>query len=224
MVYYYGRIRNRSDNPNRGLTQRIETPTYKSCKCEDIWCTITDESGKKIILALIYRSHQNTCFMEHIEGSLDYISNWNLPTILVGDFNYDLMKNSTTSRELTNIFNRQSMDQIVKQPTRITQDSSTLIDHIWVNDKRIVNNVQVGAGLSDHEMLKFKIGIEYKPSECKSYEYREINKYADKIVEELEKYDWELEMTGDDPEVKWQKLKGHILTALNKHAPIKNGA
>ena len=117
---YRSLIRNRSDNPNRGglcvyvkdgiKVDRFEIPNHKTCKCEEIWCKITDESGKKIILAAIYRSHQNTDFIEHMERNLDYVSSFNLPTILVGDFNYDLLKDNMTTRQLNDMFNRQCMD------------------------------------------------------------------------------------------------------------------
>ena len=119
--------------PKEGIqAQSFEIPNHEACKCEEI---LTSKSGKKVILAVIYRSPQNVQFIEHIERSLNYVSNWSLPIILVGDFNYDLLKNNLTSRVLTDTFNRQCMDQLVDKPTRIAQGSSTLIDHIWTNER-----------------------------------------------------------------------------------------
>ena len=69
-----------------------------------------------------------------------------------------------------------------------TDENSARFEHAdWPHmDRDSINNVEVDAGILDHEMLKFRIGIEYQPNEPKSYEYREINKYEDKIVADCE--------------------------------------
>ena len=148
----------RSKKPNRGgvcmyyrkglKVEEVIMPKHKSpCKCEAIWTKITDDRGKKTILTTIYRSPTNANFLEHIDEDLDYATQLNLPTIIVGDFNYNLLNDSPNTKALTDTFNRQCMEQMIHQPTRITKDTQTLIDHIWTNDKDFIKDLNVNPGL-----------------------------------------------------------------------------
>ena len=145
----------------------------------------------------------------------------NLPIIIVGDFNYDLLSSNSKSNELRDAFHRQSMEQIIEQPTRITKNTSTLIDHIWVSDKEHISDLQILPGMSDHQLCTFKIEIEYRQKGRQVFKYRQINKNADKIVEELARYNWEDLQSINEVETIWNTLKTRITDAIDKYAPIK---
>ena len=229
---YKCKIRNRSDKPNRGgvaiyfkngiKAEEIPIPSHNTpCKCEAIWSKITSRNGKKIIMGLIYRSPQNTTFNEHLEGDINYITQLNLPVVLLGDFNYDLLNRSPNANALCEILERQSMDQIIKEPTRVTKTTKTLIDHIWVSDEEHVNGLQILPGMSDHKMCKFRIEIEYEQEKNKLFKYRQIHKKADKIAEELANQNWNKLQSIEEVETIWSILKTNIIEAIDKHAPIK---
>ena len=84
----------------------------RPCKCEALWAKLIDEKGKKIIIAVIYRSPTNSNFVEHIEEDLNYVGQMNLPIILFGDINIDLLKDSPNKKALNEVFDRQCMDQM----------------------------------------------------------------------------------------------------------------
>ena len=87
-------MKNRSDKPNRGgvgiyhknginMEEITLPPHNKPCKCEALWTKITSANGKRIILGVIYRSPQNGTFIEHLETDLNYLTQLNLPIIIV---------------------------------------------------------------------------------------------------------------------------------------------
>ena len=67
---------------------------------------------------------------------------------LLGDFNIDLIKANSRRK---NIYDSYNLYQMVKSPTRVTKNSKTLIDHIYVSDSRNVIETCVPiSNISDH--------------------------------------------------------------------------
>ena len=61
---------------------------------------------------------------------MDSITAENKEVHIVGDFNIDLIKKSTSeSKQILHLMEYQGFQQMVKTPTRITEHSSTLTDH-----------------------------------------------------------------------------------------------
>lgn len=58
--------------------------------------------------------------------------------MVIGDFNIDLMTDSFYAKKLQTEMLSVGMKQYVKEPTRITKDSRTIIDLIFANNNKIV--------------------------------------------------------------------------------------
>ena len=88
-----------------------------------------------------------------MESSLYRMYSENKPTILLGDINIDLLsekvdKLKTSWIELTTAM---GLTQIIKTLTRETDNTKTLIDHIYVNnDLPVLHSVPINYGISDH--------------------------------------------------------------------------
>ena len=68
----------------------------------------------------------------------------------MGDFNINLNLASPNLRWNT-IIETNSLVQLVKEPTRVTEATSSLLDHIYVSRSDYAHGVQVHkSGLSDH--------------------------------------------------------------------------
>ena len=73
--------------------------------------------------------------------------------ILLGDANIDLLKNSRETRSINNFLTRNNLYQVITKPTRICETSSTLIDHIYMNNPDLyAHRGTVNPGLSDHNL------------------------------------------------------------------------
>ena len=69
----------------------------------------------------------------------------------MGDFNIDLLKSTTLVDRWSDLYTHFELVQLVNKPTRVTDSSETLIDHIYTSaDVKIVNHTVVDYSLSDH--------------------------------------------------------------------------
>ena len=113
--------------------------------------------NKTIVLGNIYRSpsRKPDAFNELFETILQKLNRHTKKKIcyLVGDFNQDLIKHHTDANYQNLIDNAAShgLVQLVSRPTRITDKSATLIDHVYTNnlDNTLSCNI-LTLDLSDH--------------------------------------------------------------------------
>lgn len=119
-------------------------------------CAIeVNAKNNKIIVGCIYRSPSGDTaqFMELLEDTLSYLYNCSSSIILCGDWNINHLLETPTKKRLDIIMNTYNLVQIVNFPTRITHNSTTLIDCIYldVTQFKKVAAFQHINGLSDHD-------------------------------------------------------------------------
>lgn len=94
--------------------------------------------------------------------------------VMMGDFNIDYNKKGVDG-EFKSIIALNGLKQLVKSATRITRESSTLIDLILSNRPRFLPHVNVvSTSLSDHDMICCirKINAQkypYRTIKCRNY-------------------------------------------------------
>ena len=104
---------------------------------------------------LIYRKplfkHENHPIST--EESMYKIYSENKPTILMGDINIDIMsdKKDKLQESWISLTTNIQLNQIIKEPTRVTNTSETLIDHIYVSDDLpVLYSSPIKYSISDH--------------------------------------------------------------------------
>ena len=89
-------------------------------------------------------------FSDRFENFICYISNEGKEIISLGDFNKNLL-NYHKDAEWENFTTSLCFSQLVCDPTRVTETSSTLIDHINTNCDENISRVHVcKIAISDH--------------------------------------------------------------------------
>ena len=112
--------------------------------------------NKSLIIGNVYRSpsskHNN--FIDLLETKLRWLDRHsNKHILLLGDFNTDHIKNENdiNSQNLIDITTQHGFLQIISRPTRITDHSATLIDHIYTNKiNNVISSNVLTLDLSDH--------------------------------------------------------------------------
>nr|CAI5845225.1 unnamed protein product [Callosobruchus analis] len=115
----------------------------KNEKIELIWVKVAI-GDTSFALSVSYRAPSNDFkqFFNEFETSLSYVFPVTDSVFCLGDFNIDLLDfESTKAKYVTDIIEGFGMKQLVKQPTRITENSATLIDYIVVSNEEIVSDV-----------------------------------------------------------------------------------
>ena len=95
-------------------------------------------------------------------------------------------------KEIKYIFTAFGLKQLVTKPTRITENSSMLIDVVLTNTPEKISHCDtLLSSLSDHEMIGFirkKVVMKYAPKRLTSQNYKNYNP---KIIRmELNSVDW----------------------------------
>ena len=101
---------------------------------ESLWIEIFQKNSRSILVCFLYRppdtsKYLDESFEEKFDGMISTSVNENKETIVLGDINCDYLKRSSHPG-IKSVFTRHGLKQIVKKPTRITRETSTLIDVI----------------------------------------------------------------------------------------------
>ena len=196
---------------------------------EALCLDIKKENCKSFSVLCCYRppSSDNTFFtsLEAIIAKLDSSGN---EIILMGDLNCNLLASNPNSntRILNYIAELFQLHQLLKEPTRITESSRTLIDVIYTNNiKHIVDSGIIHLGISDHSLVyvirKISVPTKFKHRYITYRSFRKFN--SSSFKEDLSQLPWETLADYSDPNLMWAKWKELFLTVANKHAPIKSG-
>ena len=116
-----------------------------------MWLEISPANTKSSLVGNIYRPPDSRVeYNDRFEDFIDIVINERKEFILLGDFNKNL-RDVDIDREWGNFTTSLGLTQLVTEPTRVTKDSKTLIDHIYTNAEENIQRVIVKRlCLSDH--------------------------------------------------------------------------
>jgi hypothetical protein len=153
---------------------------------ESIFAEIKNEKKKNLLIGCVYRHHTPVAdFMTtYFNKLLDTLTKTNKICAILGDFNVDLIKyGSNTS--IDNFYDQLSsygFRPLILQPTRVTANSATLIDNIFINNAECFSKGgNITSAISDHFLQFSQIDIfdknSSKPKENEKH-MRETGKFS----------------------------------------------
>ncbi|MGB5437968.1 MAG: endonuclease/exonuclease/phosphatase family protein, partial [Maribacter sp.] len=119
---------------------------------ECIWIEVKHGKSSPLLIGYVYRNPAETSsWSEDFIQMMDKVKSRNKDIVLLGDFNINLNNAQTIWNSTTTLL---GLHQLVLNPTRITDTTATLIDHIYTDNKKIVSNVYVSnSSISDHRPI-----------------------------------------------------------------------
>ena len=148
--------------------------------CENIWISINTNTSQKYLIGLIYRHPKSNVFefTAKFNECLQKVNGANIKCIVLGDYNIYLLNNTAAS--VISYLHMLNSNALIFKSTRVTETSSTLIDHIYCNDINcdIVPGVY-NYEISDHFPIFASIrNVKEKPSLKPAVnEYRSMVKF-----------------------------------------------
>lgn len=181
---------------------------------------ITINNKPYTVIALYHSpSASNADFINRMENILDNYNFENSTIIVIGDFNIDISKNSFYKEKLLQSISRVGLHQIINQFTRVTENSSTIIDLILTNNKSLKHTIHLTPCITDHliitinlEQVRVNSGHRTKIRDYKNF--KEIDFQID-----LLDTNWTFETTNIN--TLSDLFLNQIVDTLNKHAPNK---
>lgn len=211
----------------KNLKYRIlDIPDLQGSQLESLWVTVTI-SGKSICLGTLYRppnSNLRLC-LDHLENIISMFLPEFDHLIFGGDLNVDLLnRNNNNTYMLSQLLNNYGLHQQIELPTRVTGNSSTLIDVIITSSNNIVveSNVLKMDDISDHSLVTCNLKIKKDKQEPKFFTFRDFSKfnYHD-FLQDLYSINWGHIYLLENIDEMLQFWNNNLLHLFNIHAPFK---
>ena len=118
----------------------------------------------RICIITVYRSPNGNFqyFIKGLDNIINKIYKPGVQLIICGDINITYLSESKEKHELNNILSTYNLISVINFPTRIKNNSSSLIDNIFLDTTKLgkFSTSPVVNGLSDHDaqMLELQVG------------------------------------------------------------------
>jgi hypothetical protein len=102
-----------------------------------LWLKVQVRHLKSIIICTVYRppNTPTSCFDSDLAANFVYGSSLDAPIYILGDLNCNLLKpEASDCKVLGNFCLSYNLTQLIKEPTRVTEQTSLLLDIILVSD------------------------------------------------------------------------------------------
>ena len=144
----------------------------------------------------------------------------------MGDLNCDLLSEVVTdnSSHLLNIIDIYGLSQLITQPTRVTQYSSTLIDLCLTNfPQNISKSGVINIGISDHPAIYLTRKVDHlRANVHKTVEVRQLKTFnEDEFLRDLCMIDWKRVTTHNNLNEMCDSWKHLFSSVIDKHAPLR---
>ena len=136
----------------------IGTSVDKFEGVEDVWIQVQLRKFPSFVIGCVYR-HPKA-----LVASFTYLSNVfrsillrKKPVIIIGDINDDLL---IRSNNISKVIRDLNLKQLIEKPTRLTNNSSTLLDVVITNRTNMIIKTDVEPStIADHELITIVINI-----------------------------------------------------------------
>ena len=152
--------------------------------------------------------------------------------IVAGDFNapnidwgnHKINGNVSSSELLLEIIDKHDLNQLVREPTRKQYQTQNILDLVLTNNKNIVRDIKVIRGISDNEIVSFKLNIKSKKKRnVKRKVYIRKKADSDRIIKELRVFNesFDMQTEGKSLNDKWNVFESTMQNIMNNCVPHK---
>ena len=166
-------------------------------------------NSKPILYCTAYRPPSATVsWIELFTLQLEHASCYNNEIIITGDFNINLMKEPPKC--WSNALEMFNLTQVVSCPTRVTENTSSLIDHVYTNMPENITEIKVPSlAMSDHFPVCITRGGKSSPKKnthiaIEYRDYKQFNEVA--FLSELANVDFSVLWNMTIPILPWKSF------------------
>ena len=179
----------------------------------------------KLYVGCIYRAPngQFDIFLDKLEIMIQKLLSKNKILILCGDWNVDMLHESSNQSDLLGLLQRHNLINTIQSPTRITNNSNTLLDLMIINKIWYKSPASVlELGLSDHLAQILSI-TSSKPIQTPTKSWRRnFNKNnINKFTKLLEQVRWQDVNLVSEANAKFEWFISKLTFLFNKAFPLR---
>ena len=200
----------------------------KAENLEIICIKIKPKCRKPFFVLAWYRPpNYETETLKELNDLLELLDKENKEIIVIGDVNCNDLDQDGKNKilvKLRNLCSEHQLKQLIKNPTRSTLTSQTLIDHFATNKPRLITNSGVfTTGFSDHDLIfgirKISSKLNREPKIVRSRQLKHYNE--NEFMLSLKQVDWKIILEGGDINTMPTKFEDQFIAILDKHAPLR---
>jgi hypothetical protein len=146
-------------------------------------CALKLEATINIYIMAVYKAPSGTLisFLNGLDNIINLLYKIESKFIICGDINIDYLTNNDKRKQLDAMLQTYNLSSIIHFPTRIQNQSSTIIDNIFIDIRKITNYTisPLYNGVSDHDAQLLRVK-DVNPHILNHYTYimRNKNKYC----------------------------------------------
>ena len=185
-----------------------------------IECTV---NGEPLVIGMVYHrpGTSSQLFLEDMDEILEKI---NSKCILMGDLNINLLDDTNnTVNDLINYFREHSYLPYITKPTRVSNNTATLIDHIWFNNidtNEILESNILFTDVTDHYAVVLHLPVRNNVPKYKYITFRLSGQECDNAFKtSLENYNFDELMTVNDVDQAFESFNDIIYNIYNNSYP-----
>ncbi len=203
--------------------------------CEILWVKIEIVACKPLYVAAFYRPHETDFDSAlELEKSLDLVRSLKGTKWILGDFNYPKFSwdsehvptilpgcgNHQIYEHFTNLLDDHCLIQMVTENTRL----GNILDLFLTSNITLVDDIQIHAGISDHDIITITSKIKpttskQKPRNIPLYRKADWNGFRNFVSDAKPDILKDYEILSIDE--LWSKFKSTVHAGIDKYVPIK---
>ena len=184
---------------------------------------------KPILVGFLYRPPDQSKFLDKLSTTISRSNTFdNQEVYILGDLNINLINKQKhipngikRYKEFCSLY---GLEQLISTPTRVTMNSSSILDHILTNSTdRVSQSGVIDTGLSDHQLIYCTRKIaRTKFNSHKNITIRSLKNYSqDVYLEELNKINFPDYSKFTDINDAYSDFIGKVSSTIDKIAPMK---
>ena len=196
-------------------------------RLENIWVEIKLSNSRNVLYGVFYRPpNADSVYNSLIENSVSLAVDTGISDIVImGDFNWNSLHNQS-KRKIESICNQFNLVQCIEERTHFTENSSSIIDLLFVTNKDSILTSGVGEPCLDLS-IRYHCPIfgvfnflkpKYKSIKRKIWQYQNGN--YDQLRQNLSEIDWDSNYS-DDPDKYAESITYIIIENVSNTIPNK---
>jgi hypothetical protein len=205
---------------------RAQVRQHPPSPLEQMWLELNIRGKGRFAIGTAYRPESVSVdnAIDALNDSLDVFATCG-SVFLLTDFNINLdIQDGLNTRKLTTFLAQRSLEQLVKEPTRVTKDTSSLLDLVITDCPHTCKAIYVhhNPSLSDHALILAEL-VFTKPKLAPQYIYKRLLGQIDQnqFNNDLINTHWGEITELDDINGKVNRFNQMLTNIFDKHAPVR---
>ena len=199
-------------------------PHLEQHHIESVWLEVCLKNSPPVLIGFCYRNpSERSDWKERFTAMMDAVCMEAKEILLLGDLNIDLLRQNAPWINLINMYH---LRQVITRPTRVTANSESLIDHIYVSDmNNVIEHCVPVSACSDHYPVCLtwsRKGAKIPTAGHKTTTYRSFTNFDEnRFIRDLIASPLSMVYNLSDPNDATEYWIKTFSDVYNKHAPFK---